>query len=441
MCELVSKNFVIRKLYDFTSIRQVLCLIGLILVASSQSFLFAQNGNIILEYNTNIQLDNGKLIEEKSVLIQINDNNSDWISEVEISYGENEKLQILEASIINSQGQVVRKLKKKEIVTRSDVSSGTFYENSFVKEFSLKWNKFPYLIKYVYRTTVQDYIYITKWHPLLFRNVPIQNASLKVHLPTGYEVLMNYSESLKHETDIQLDHSIHSWNGDYTSQLKNEPFGVNFYEKLPHVTIVPKKFRYSIEGQFDSWSSYGNWHAQLNADLDELPESERIIVDRIINGINDKKEIANKLYKYMQSNTRYINVSIDEGGLVPYPASYVCTNKYGDCKALTIYMKALLKYAGIESYYTIIYAGDNPVRINESFPSQQFNHVILSVPLAMDTIWLENTANYLPFNYLGTFTQNRTALLIDGDKSKLVRTPSLKMKDVHEESQYNMAKF
>jgi hypothetical protein len=63
-------------------------------------------------------------------------------------------------------------------------------------------------------------------------------------------------------------------------------------------------------------------------------------------------------------------------------------------------------------------------------PGQQFNHVILAVPLGNDTLWLENTSNTNPFGYTGTYTQNRQALLVDAGKSKLVRTPSLKEKDV-----------
>jgi hypothetical protein len=132
----------------------------------------------------------------------------------------------------------------------------------------------------------------------------------------------------------------------------------------------------------------------------------------------------------LQDNTRYINVSLGIGGMKPYPAEYVSKNKYGDCKALTNYMKAILKCAGIESYYSTIFAGAQPRDVIDEIPGQQFNHVILAVPLEKDTLWLENTSNTNPFGYTGTFTQNRKALLVDAGRSKLVNTPSLTEKDV-----------
>ncbi len=417
-------------------LKQQLCIAGLILAPFLCSFSNPQNGNIVLEYNTDIKIEKGKLIEEKSILIQINNKTANWISDVEITYSEDDKLEILEASILNPSGQVIRKLKKKEIISRSNMSDDTFYENLFLKEFKLKWHEYPYLIKYVYRKKTDDFLFITKWYPVLFENVPVNKATLNVSIPKDYEIFINYSESLEQSTDTLENHYTFAWESSYLKQLKSEPFGINLREKLPNVTIVPKKFQYGLEGHHDTWSSFGDWQSQIITGLDDLPQSEKIIVDRIIEGLTDKKQIINKLYRHMQDNTRYINVTIDEGGLVPYPASYVCENKYGDCKALTIYMKALLKQAGIESFYTLIYAGSNPVKVNKSFPSQQFNHVILNIPLEKDTIWLENTVNYFPINYLGTFTQNRTGLMINGNESKLINTPRLKSENVFDKCQY-----
>lgn len=418
-------------------LKKWLCIGGFMLGSVLWSFSNPQEKNIVLEYNTVIKIEKGKHIEETSILIQINNKNSNWISDVEISYGEFEKLEILEASILNSDGQIIRKLKKKEIISRSDISDDTFYSNTFLKEFKMKWHEYPYIIKYVYRKKTNDFMFITDWYPVIFRNALVKNATLEVQIPKEYEVFIDQSESLKQITDTLEDHYSFRWKASYLNQLKSEPFGTNFIEKLPYVTIVPKKFQYGIVGYHDTWSSFGKWQSQIITGLDVLPQSEKIIVDGIVEGLSDKKQIIKNLYRYLQNNTRYINITINEGGLIPYPASYVCENKYGDCKALTIYMKALLKYVGIESLYTLVYAGDNPVSINKSFPSQQFNHVILSVPLEKDTIWLECTSNYFPFNYLGTFTQNRTGFMIDGSASKLINIPGLKSTSIYEKSQYD----
>lgn len=170
---------------------------------------------------------------------------------------------------------------------------------------------------------------------------------------------------------------------------------------------------------------------QLIKNINTLTESEKVKIASEISGVNDETEKIRKLYHYLQDNTRYINVSIDKGGIKPYPAMYVCENKYGDCKALTNCFKSILEHIGIKSYYTLVYAGEPNHKINKLFPASRFNHIILYIPLKNDTIWLDSTSKG-PFNYLGTFTQNREALVIDDIKGGIVKTPALQPNDVLE---------
>lgn len=222
------------------------------------------------------------------------------------------------------------------------------------------------------------------------------------------------------------------WHAEYDGLFRKEIFCPEPESFLPSIKIIPVNFQYGVPGSSTDWQSYGNWQYRLAEGLQELPVNEMNRIVQMIHGTSDKKEIIRTLYHYLQDHIRYINVSIDIGGLKPYPATYVSENKYGDCKALTNYMKALLEVAGIKSYYTKVYAGTQPRQLIFNLPSQQFNHVILTVPLDGDTIWLENTSNVNPIGYVGTFIQNRDALLVDEKQSKIIRLPALKENEVQE---------
>ena len=76
-------------------------------------------------------------------------------------------------------------------------------------------------------------------------------------------------------------------------------------------------------------------------------------------------------------------------------------------------MYSILKEAGIVSYYAVVRAGKNANYITEDFPSQQFNHVILCVPVEKRFCLVECTSQTMPAGYLGDFTSDRYALLVD----------------------------
>ncbi|WP_224999402.1 DUF3857 domain-containing protein [Cesiribacter sp. SM1] len=403
------------------------------------SAAFGQPGNEVIEYNTFIKAAPGKLTVETSCLIQVNNKQSDWITAIEIPYRAGDKLDVLEATVLDRNGKVVRSLKKKEIVSRSFISQGTFFEDSYVSEFDLKWHEYPYRVKYSYRKVMDQFLHVASWYPVLYTNVPTRKASLEVQLPLDYKVNIRFPDAFTYKADTLENSCALSWQILGVEPVASEVFAPPVQEGIPHVKIVPEEFNYELKGSFKSWASYGDWLNRINTGLDVLPQSEQFVVERLTRGITDKRELIKILYHHLQDHTRYINVSIDAGGLKPYPASYVCTNKYGDCKALTIYMKALLKQVGIESFYTIIHADANPVQFEPEFPSHQFNHVVLCVPLDGDTLWLENTTSHLPYNYLGTFTQNRYALAVGNSGSKLVKTPSLSLEDVLENTTYTYA--
>ena len=130
-----------------------------------------------------------------------------------------------------------------------------------------------------------------------------------------------------------------------------------------------------------SWADLSRWTYELNAGRAELPPALVAGMQALVQGETDERARIRKVYKFLQANTRYISVQLGLGGWQTFPASSVAANGYGDCKALTNYCQALLGAAGIKAHAALVRAGSDEQDIRTDFPSSQFNHVVLCVPL------------------------------------------------------------
>lgn len=386
----------------------------------------------LINFETIVTIKNGRLTNNKLFEIKINNRAGEKFTNITIPFSKLYKVSNIDAYIKDVNGNIVKKLSKKEIKDRSSISDISFYEDEFEKVFTLKHNTYPYTIIYSYQHTLSEFLYIENWHPVINPKVPTHKASLTLNLPLGYPIKQKsvYTDSYSCDTiDLAIKHC---WTASYTNLFLNtETFAPPISQYLPSVVVVPQTFKFDLPGSFKSWAAYGNWQYELNRNLSDLSEIEKARINNMIKGMDDERDKIKRLYHNLQNETRYVNITIETGGMKPYPASYVATNKYGDCKALTNYFKAILHHIGISAFYTKVYAGDVIQETDITFPSQQFNHVILSVPLKNDTIWLDCTSK-LPFGYLGTFTQNRDVMLVDNTNSHFVRTPAMTLADVQD---------
>ena len=403
-------------------------LLVLIAIVVCSPFLAQNNHSEIVDYLSYYKVDGKKLFRTDSVLLQINSIEGDDNSMIYIPYSKKDKISVKEAWIEDLSGNIIRKIKRREIRNRHAISGSSLYQDDYVKYFELKHNVYPYRIRYTYTATYSKYMTIYNFHP---GDIPKNNVKVVIDSPINNPIVHKQrfiSEPVIEKTD---DMARYIWQFSYAG-YENE---INaWYEQssdFPYLVVQPLHFNFKEKGNFMDWDNYGNWYYRLNKGLDVLPESEKYKIDRLLSGIKDDKRKIEILYNYLQTETRYINVSINYGGFQAYPAKYVCSNRYGDCKALSNYMKAILSYAGITSYFTLIYSNESPKTIYENFPSSNyFNHVILSIPSEKDTMFLECTAKNYPPGYIHSGIQNRKALIVKETGSHLVNIPAMQPRDV-----------
>jgi hypothetical protein len=154
-----------------------------------------------------------------------------------------------------------------------------------------------------------------------------------------------------------------------------------------------------------------------------LPEKTKQEITDLTADLKTTEEKTKAVYQFLQNKTRYVGIQLGIGGYQPFEASVVDETGYGDCKALSNYMVAMLKAIGIKSHYALINAGPYAPDLKTDFVSSQFNHAVVAVPNGADTLWLECTSQTKPFGYAGLFTGDRKALLITDDGAKIAHTP------------------
>lgn len=378
----------------------------------------------LISKKTMVTISQGKMLTEEKVILQINNRSGEKYAKIGVPYSSLSKLKGLDVWLTDSYDNVIRKIRKNEVITRSLFSDISFYSDRMVKELTPRHHVFPYRIVYTYQIESKQFFHIADWYPLITPELPAKNATLELNIPKDYKVFYREQEIEPAQFEFRNDRALYKWEASFRETLKPEIYSEPVQMTLPNVRIVPEGFIYEVPGSLDSWKSFGKWIYQLNAMAMDLSDQDKHRIRQSVSHLNNDREKIKVLYSQLQEQTRYVNISIETGGLSPFPASFTLKNKYGDCKALTVYMMAMLEAAGVKSYYSLVYAGKNPLTIDKGFPSQQFNHTFLMIPLKGDTIWLECTSKD-PFGYLGTFTQNREVLVIDPEDSYFLRTPSL----------------
>lgn len=253
----------------------------------------------------------------------------------------------------------------------------------------------------------------------------IQQASFSATVPTaaGIRYKNRHTNLQPLIQDGPKDTRTYTWS---VSGLKGQRFESWTLEgDGPAVLLAPNAFDVDDNpGDMSTWASFGKWYYDLNKDAFVLPETSKDFYRRLVAGAPTDLDKARILYSYLQKNFRYVSIQLGIGGFRAFPAGFTESKKYGDCKGLSAYMKACLDAVGVKSYVALVNAGELEAPVDPSFPDSHFNHVILCLPNAGDTTWLECTSKLSDFGLLGDFAEDRNALLVTEKGGVLVRTPS-----------------
>ena len=380
---------------------------------------------IRLEKTEFIIKDKGNAIRnEKKIVTVMNDRGAEKYERFVAYYDKFNKIKDIEGAIYDAKGVRIYKVKKENIfdVSLYALSNDIGDARMKIMTFDKKRFKFPYTVEFSSSVLTKNMMFYPSESFYAQENTSTEEKTLQIESPIDFEFRIKERNLPFKATIINDDkRKIYNWTIKNISAQEYESYmPLNIY---PEVITAPKEF--TIEkygGDIESWNDLGKFMWSLNEGRDVLPDNTKLKIKDLIKNERDTLKIIEILYNYLQNNTRYISIQLGIGGWQTITADEVANKGYGDCKALSNYMKAILKVAGISSYMALVNAGENEEDVEIDFPNARFNHVVNCVPLKNDTIWLECTSQRLAAGYLGSATGNRKALLILPEGGELVNT-------------------
>ncbi|MDR2125246.1 MAG: DUF3857 domain-containing protein [Prevotellaceae bacterium] len=383
-----------------------------------------KNSNAVVRYSyTEFIYNDMKSATEKNIyVLTVLNKQGDDLSDF-VYYGDKFRtLKSFSGEIYDKDGKLVRKIKRSEI-KETEYSEHLASDDKYYL-LSPQTPYYPYTIKYEYEASWKNGIlFFPVFSPVPTYNVAVEKAIYKLSLPKNCEYLSkNLNTDIKPIISNSGKFDICEWTLENFAAIKSESFAPPARQIFPMIYLTPSDFYFdNTTGNQNGWENYGKWQWSLLQDRDLLTAELKHQIFKMTNGLTVREKVK-ALYDYLGKYTRYVSIQLGIGGLQPMTAADVYKNKFGDCKALSNFMKAMLQECGIKSFYTEINTKNK--RIYRDYASVlQTNHVILQVPLDNETIWLECTNPEIPFGYVHEDIAGHDALVCKDGTAHFVTLP------------------
>lgn len=171
--------------------------------------------------------------------------------------------------------------------------------------------------------------------------------------------------------------------------LKNPPMAFETTGAPPRENL-----RRAIEyTDFSTWADLSRQFWSLFEEASRLTPSSPLRAEaaKIAATSADSLQRAQAALRFVQDQIRYVYVGLDGANYRPASADETWSRRFGDCKAKTAVLLALLNQLGVEAEPALVNSkgGDGT---NERLPNPGlFDHVVVRAKIASRTYWLDGT--------------------------------------------------
>jgi hypothetical protein len=379
--------------------------------------------------DVNITKENGKWIATSSVtedLQFLSDNSVKMMGKGRIYHSSFTQLKKWDAY---TQVSERKKIKVANVSTASSRQDYIFYDDVQATSFDFAGAGVGTTRHLEYQVQYND---IQMLSPHYFeRYFPVLEGEIRITFPS--DIKLKYLIKGLSKEKVRMEQSQKRDRTTYTFHI-SDLAGVQPYPDAPDNSYYATHLIYYVEQvkEGDNWKNFlsspddlyaSNYEHIRNLNKTLSPEL-KVLTDSITHGAGTAGEKARKIYKWVQTQIKYVAFESGMEGFVPREANLVCTRRFGDCKDMTSILTAMLNYSGVPAYFTWIGTRDIPYDYSEVPLPIVDNHMICAIRLGDNYIFLDGTDDGCIFGMPPSGIQGKQAMVGIGEKEyKLIRVP------------------
>ncbi|KRA82614.1 hypothetical protein ASD76_00480 [Altererythrobacter sp. Root672] len=215
-------------------------------------------------------------------------------------------------------------------------------------------------------------------------NFPVDRLNVKVEWPLGRQVNLAQTKDLP------------AWRRSRKDGVETVEFSLEDIEPVATPRLAPIRYnmiRFAEATEYRSWADVAALQIPLYAKAAKVPATGplRVEVERIREASPDPVARAEAALKLVQGRIRYVALAMGSGGLVPTDAEQTWARRYGDCKAKTALLLAILGELGIEAQGVAVSVDAGDI-VSKRIPSiGAFNHILVRAKIGGRDYWLDGT--------------------------------------------------
>jgi len=372
----------------------------------------------------------------------------------------NSDIEMIKARTITPEGKVIE-LDKSQFFEVTDFPDYVLYNDYKAKRFTFSAVQSGAILEYVYKQRLSG-IQIPTWYFQEDRPVLFSRFIMEIPLNIRYKLLKRRGDiglDIKEEREERSGMLVATFSARDIPATVSEPCMPPQDDVIPSLSFTPVVasllgFSYvgssfylgwytkALDGY--SWSGIGSWYTEVTESKAEPGDELRDKAQELVSGCSADQQRAKAICEFVRDNFRYVSIDVANGGFKPHDVNNILTNRYGDCKDLSLLTVALLKEAGIKARIGLVRTADEGV-IEKSFCSSSvFNHAVVCIPqeaisdslllrqLAKaepesshvnDCLVFDPTVRWCPFGYLPWADLGVEVLVANGDSSAFVTSP------------------